>query len=134
MVLILINVVTNSTFVYRSMRWKIGSSTPPPFPSFPSPYHIYFCYNFFLWDFFDALRFIMLNKNGINVMCWNLEINSSMRGFTKRDQRPKLLNYSQFHKTLPTSRLQMHWISVRFYEMGDSWNNLRTFQKPKQYI
>ena len=28
--------------------------------------------------------------------------------------------YSQFHKTLPRSSLQMHWISVRFYEMGDS--------------
>ena len=27
--------------------------------------------------------------------------------------------YSQFHKTLPISSLQMHWISVRFYEMGD---------------
>ena len=28
-------------------------------------------------------------------------------------------NYCQFHKTLPTSSLQMHWILVRFYEMGD---------------
>ena len=28
-------------------------------------------------------------------------------------------NYSQFHKTLVISSLQMHWISVRFYEMGD---------------
>ena len=27
--------------------------------------------------------------------------------------------YSQFHKTLPISSLQMHWISVEFYEMGD---------------
>ena len=27
--------------------------------------------------------------------------------------------YSQFHKTLPKSSLPMHWISVRFYEMGD---------------
>ena len=27
--------------------------------------------------------------------------------------------YSQFHKTLPRSSLQMHWISERFYEMGD---------------
>ena len=26
--------------------------------------------------------------------------------------------YSTFHKTLPNSSLQMHWISVRFYEMG----------------
>ena len=30
------------------------------------------------------------------------------------------LTYSQFHKTLPIASLQMHWISVRFYEMGDS--------------
>ena len=28
------------------------------------------------------------------------------------------LTYSTFHKTLPNSSLQMHWISVRFYEMG----------------
>ena len=28
--------------------------------------------------------------------------------------------YSPFHKTLPTSSLQTHWISVRFYEMGDT--------------
>ena len=27
--------------------------------------------------------------------------------------------YSQFHKILPISSLPMHWISVRFYEMGD---------------
>ena len=26
--------------------------------------------------------------------------------------------YSQFHKTLPITSLQIHWISVRFYEMG----------------
>ena len=31
------------------------------------------------------------------------------------------LNYSQFHKTLPNSSLQMHWTSVRFYKMGDSY-------------
>ena len=28
--------------------------------------------------------------------------------------------YSQFHKTLPKSSYQMYWISVRFYDMGDS--------------
>ena len=28
--------------------------------------------------------------------------------------------YSLFHKTLPKSSLLMHWISVRFYEMGDT--------------
>ena len=27
-------------------------------------------------------------------------------------------NYSRFHKTSPKSSLQLHWISVRFYEMG----------------
>ena len=31
------------------------------------------------------------------------------------------LKYSQFDKTLSISSLQMHWISVRFYEMGDSF-------------
>ena len=30
------------------------------------------------------------------------------------------VSYSEFHKTLPKSSLQMHWISVRFYEMGDT--------------
>ena len=30
------------------------------------------------------------------------------------------LIYSTFHKTLPRSSLQMQWISVRFYEMGDT--------------
>ena len=30
-----------------------------------------------------------------------------------------ILLYSPFHKTLPKSSLQMHWISVRFYEMRD---------------
>ena len=28
--------------------------------------------------------------------------------------------YNPFHKTLPKFGLQMHRISVRFYEMGDS--------------
>ena len=28
------------------------------------------------------------------------------------------LIYSPFHKTLPRSSLEMHWISVRFYEIG----------------
>ena len=28
--------------------------------------------------------------------------------------------YSPFRKTLPRSRLQTHWISVSFYEMGDT--------------
>ena len=30
--------------------------------------------------------------------------------------------YSAFHKTLPKSSLKIHWISVRFYAMGDSFN------------
>ena len=33
--------------------------------------------------------------------------------------------YSPFHKTLPRSSLQMHLISVRFYEMGDIKGALR---------
>ena len=41
------------------------------------------------------------------------------------------LYYSPFHKTLPISSLQIHWISVRFYEMDDRprrYNkNLRKF-------
>ena len=28
--------------------------------------------------------------------------------------------YSQFHNTLPRYCLQIHWISVRFYEMGNT--------------
>ena len=29
-------------------------------------------------------------------------------------------SYSRFHKTFLKSSLQMHWIKVRFYEMGDT--------------
>ena len=36
-----------------------------------------------------------------------------------------LERYSPFHKTLPRSSVQMHWISVRFYEMGDRKNMTR---------
>ena len=36
---------------------------------------------------------------------------------TENDQI--FFTYSQFHKTLPKPSLQMHWISVRFYEKGD---------------
>ena len=32
---------------------------------------------------------------------------------------PPRVKYIQYHKTLPKSSLQLHWISVRFYEMGD---------------
>ena len=31
------------------------------------------------------------------------------------------IQYSPFNKTLPICSLQMHWISVRFYEMGDNY-------------
>ena len=30
-----------------------------------------------------------------------------------------IFRYSQFHKTIPRSSLHIHWISVRFNEMGD---------------
>ena len=36
--------------------------------------------------------------------------------------------YSLFHKTLPRSILQMHWISVRFCEMGDMYKCLNSMQ------
>ena len=36
----------------------------------------------------------------------------------------KLKKELEFHKTLPKSGLQMHWISVRFYEMSDSSRKL----------
>ena len=33
--------------------------------------------------------------------------------------------YSPFHKTFPNYSLQMHWISIRFYEIGaSSWISL----------
>ena len=35
--------------------------------------------------------------------------------------------YSPFHKTLPKTSLEMHWISVRFYEMGDMWERSGRF-------
>ena len=42
--------------------------------------------------------------------------------------------YSQFHKTLPKSSLQMHWISVRFYGMGDSIYNINMATNKKNYF
>ena len=33
-----------------------------------------------------------------------------------------VITNSLFHKTLPKSSLQMHWISVRFYETCDIWH------------
>ena len=40
------------------------------------------------------------------------------------------VSYSQFHKTLPKSNLQMHGISIRFYEMGDTFRTEeRTLQR-----
>ena len=40
------------------------------------------------------------------------------------EQKPKIYRltpflYSPFHRTLPKSSLQIHWISARFYEMVD---------------
>ena len=35
-------------------------------------------------------------------------------------QKYHFFKYSPFHKTLPKSGSKIHWISVRFYEMGDS--------------
>ena len=35
------------------------------------------------------------------------------------NQGKQSLSYSPFHKTSPKSSLKMHWISARFYEMGD---------------
>ena len=31
----------------------------------------------------------------------------------------QVFRYSPYHKTLSRSSLQMHWVTVRFYEMGD---------------
>ena len=42
---------------------------------------------------------------------------SKMYNFAKTGQLESF-KYSLFHKTLPKSSLKMHWISVRFYEMG----------------
>ena len=41
--------------------------------------------------------------------------------------------YSPFHKTLPKSSLQMHWISVRFYEMGDPFSWIPLYYRIKGY-
>ena len=34
-------------------------------------------------------------------------------------KKNRIFAYSQFHKTLQITSSQIHWISVRFYEMGD---------------
>ena len=38
------------------------------------------------------------------------------------------MTYSPFHKTLPSSILEMHWISARFFEMGDKMSNVYNVQ------
>ena len=40
----------------------------------------------------------------------------------KKSGRFATFTYSPFHKTLPKCSLLVHWISVRFYEMGDTLN------------
>ena len=47
---------------------------------------------------------------------------------------PFFLIYSPFHKTLPSSSFQMHWISVRFYEMGDSSIILKNYVREEDKI
>ena len=50
-------------------------------------------------------------------------INQPLTIFSPKRIRWQIISfwYSPFHKTLPRSSLQMHWVSVRFYEMGDIW-------------
>ena len=39
--------------------------------------------------------------------------------YSTQQKKRKHITYSLFHKTLPIFSLHMHWIFVRFYEMGD---------------
>ena len=41
--------------------------------------------------------------------------------------------YSPFHKTLSKSSLQLHWISLRFYEMGVIWASI-SIEVSKLYL
>ena len=57
-------------------------------------------YSFLLWrlQFMRLIQWFTINR------FWNFDSE---------------FNYSPFHKTLPKSSLQIHWISVKLYEMGD---------------
>ena len=82
-----------------------------------------------MWQvFFTILWRIFLSKQNAMIylindnLCWirvffliNIEFDFKMTGY----QIQKIVKYRQFHKTLQRSSYQMHWISVRFYEMGD---------------
>ena len=48
-------------------------------------------------------------------------MNSCYQTWTPVIEHFLLLKYSPVHKNLPKSRLEIHWNSVRFYEMGDSF-------------
>ena len=52
--------------------------------------------------------------------CYWIKANKKLFVILMWIEKYKKRNYSQFHKTLPKSSLQKHWIWGRFYEMGDS--------------
>ena len=48
-------------------------------------------------------------------VCWRSLLYCRMRILTVFQYDEQCL----FHKNLPKSQMQMHWISARFYEIGD---------------
>ena len=52
-------------------------------------------------------------------LLWTLHNGKKVLTKTSGSLKSFHFRYSQFHKTLPKSSLQMPWISVGFYEMGN---------------
>ena len=69
------------------------------------------------------IYFVQISKGCVFVLFQNLIWKGANQYFVELSVELKILKYifvySPFHKTLPRTSSQMHWISVRFYEMGD---------------
>ena len=64
---------------------------------------------------------ILLHHDEIQSSVYKVSTDSYINNFEN------CFNHSQFQKTLPKSSLQMHWIPVRFYEMGDRSHKYKVF-------
>ena len=105
----------------------------------PPPYSVYLC------------RSLKLNENNNNII-WIINIYKRIIRIISNSYKCKfyidisiictyivrerdsiiykyLVTYSLFYKALPKSSLQMHWISVRFYEMGIVESSFLIFTK-----
>ena len=62
------------------------------------------------------------NHRSLNDKKYFLFLREFLVGFRRQsfsEKKNVFVRYSPFYKTLAKSRLQMHWVFVRFFEMGD---------------